>query len=153
MELPDGGTDANGATGTGESGEAAATVAATATAAAPPAITTTTKRKRMSSSERLAVRFFKDLDVLLGSLTPDVLRALRPTEVAIFLGSTPLRPKEVFTFALDDAFSSSYHTHDFTAGGSGLTSTRLFVIECVLRLAQLQAAAAAAAAAVAAAAS
>ena len=109
MGLPDGGTNANAATGTGESGEAAATATATAT-------TTTTKRKRMSSSERLAVRFFKDLDALLGSLTPDVLRALCPTEIAIFLGSTPLRPKEVFTFALDDAFSASYHPHDFTAG-------------------------------------
>lgn len=70
------------------------------------------KRRRISSSERLAVRFFKELEALLGCLTPDVLRALRPAEVAIFLGSNPLRPKEIFSFTLHDEFAASYHPHD-----------------------------------------
>lgn len=72
------------------------------------------KRRRMSSSERLAVRFFKELEALLGCLTPDLLRALHPTEVAVFLGSTPLRPKEIFSFTLDEAFSASYQPQDST---------------------------------------
>ena len=73
------------------------------------------KRRRISSSERLAVRFFKELEALLGCLTPETLRLLRPTEVAVFLGSNPLRPKEIFSFALHDDFSDSYHPHDPTA--------------------------------------
>lgn len=68
------------------------------------------KRKRMSSSERQAVKFFRELETLLGCLTPELLRTLRPTKIALFLGTTPLRPKEIFSFSLD-RIPTSYEPH------------------------------------------
>ena len=45
---------------------------------------------------------FKDLEALLGGLTPELLRSVKPTTVSLFLGTSPLRPKEIFTFVLSD---------------------------------------------------
>jgi|AntAceMinimDraft_12_1070368.scaffolds.fasta_scaffold119631_1 hypothetical protein len=50
-------------------------------------------RPRATSRERLAVKFFRELDALLGCLTPELLQTLRPTEVALFFGSSSLRPR------------------------------------------------------------
>lgn len=58
------------------------------------------KRKRVTSRERAATKLFKEVEKLLGCLTPELLRSSRPTEVALFLGSTPNRPKEIFVFSL-----------------------------------------------------
>ena len=38
----------------------------------------------------------------MGCLTPDLLRRVQPTTVALFLGTSPLRPKEIFSFVLTD---------------------------------------------------
>lgn len=58
------------------------------------------KRKRVTSVERAAVKLFREMDAALGCLTPEMLRAFEPSRVALFLGSTPARPKEMFVFSL-----------------------------------------------------
>jgi hypothetical protein len=90
------------------------------------------KRKRMSSSERSAVKFFKELEPLLQCLTPELLRALHPTEVAVFLGSTPLRPKEIFSFALDE-FAAAYEPHRAGSSADKVidNAARRLVRECL----------------------
>eukprot|EP00740_Mantoniella_antarctica_P001508 CAMPEP_0181360884 /NCGR_PEP_ID=MMETSP1106-20121128/6948_1 /TAXON_ID=81844 /ORGANISM="Mantoniella antarctica, Strain SL-175" /LENGTH=209 /DNA_ID=CAMNT_0023474275 /DNA_START=78 /DNA_END=704 /DNA_ORIENTATION=+ len=67
-------------------------------------------RPRATSRERLAVKFFRELDALLGCLTPELLQTLRPTEVALFFGSSSLRPREIFSFALEQ-LPAPYATH------------------------------------------
>ena len=58
------------------------------------------KRKRVSSADRAAARLFREIEATLGCLTASTLRRARPDDVILFLGATPLRPKETFTFDL-----------------------------------------------------
>ena len=58
------------------------------------------KRKRVSSADRAAARLFREIEATLGCLTAATLRRARPDDVILFLGATPLRPKEIFTFDL-----------------------------------------------------
>ena len=71
------------------------------------------KRKRVTSVERAAVKLFREMDAALGCLTPEMLRAFEPSRVALFLGSTPARPKEMFVFSLADVNArGGYARHD-----------------------------------------
>jgi hypothetical protein len=58
------------------------------------------KRKRVTSAERAAAKLFRDLDAMLACLTAEALRGAAATEVALLLGATPVRPKEMFVFDL-----------------------------------------------------
>jgi hypothetical protein len=63
------------------------------------------KRKRVTSVERAALKLFREMDAALGCLTPEMLRAFEPSRVALFLGSTPARPKEMFVFSLAELYA------------------------------------------------
>ena len=69
------------------------------------------KRKRATSGERRFLKLFKELEAMLSRVTPQMLQETRATELALLLGSTPLRPKEMYTFVLSDA-SSSYAPYE-----------------------------------------
>ena len=73
------------------------------------------KRKRATSGERRSLKLFKELEAMLARVTAKMLRETRATELAILLGSTPLRPKEMYTFVVSDA-SSCYASYEHTSG-------------------------------------
>ena len=53
------------------------------------------KRKRATSGERRSLKLFKALEAMLSRITPQMLQETRATELALLLGSTPLRQGDV----------------------------------------------------------
>jgi hypothetical protein len=89
------------------------------------------KRKRVSSADRAAARLFREIEATLGCLTASTLRRARPDDVILFLGATPLRPKEMFTFDLR-ALAEKYAAAD--APGAARTAdnaARRAIRECL----------------------
>ena len=96
------------------------------------------KRKRVTSVERAATKLFREIESMVGCLTPELLEAHRPERVALFLGSTPNRPKEMFVFELNSVQRNGYtpwvQTPEATrvVGNAG----RRLVRECLPAVAQ-----------------
>lgn len=99
------------------------------------------KRKRVTSVERAAVKLLREMDEALGCLTPEMLRTFEPSRVALFLGSTPARPKEMFVFSLADVNTrGGYARNDWERGAEATralgSAGRQVVRECLPAVSQ-----------------
>ncbi|EFJ50058.1 hypothetical protein VOLCADRAFT_89031 [Volvox carteri f. nagariensis] len=56
------------------------------------------RRLRPPSAVKRMTKFAASMDALLGSLTPQLLAAVRPAHTVLALGPSPHRPREVYTF-------------------------------------------------------